>query len=80
MSEEIQRQVLPLFARPIYIVKGYNLSKEEIEAVQLERNQTNDNAGKNYTSKDSYIFNKPAFKNLSEWIIKVHNYDFLNPG
>ena len=38
MSKEIERQVLPLFSRPIYIVKGYNLNKEEMDAVQLENN------------------------------------------
>tara|TARA_R110002020_G_scaffold235281_1_gene447415 strand:- start:50 stop:679 length:630 start_codon:yes stop_codon:yes gene_type:complete len=80
MSEKIERQVLPLFSRPIYIVKGYNLNKEEMEAVQLEKNQINDNAGKNYTSKDSYVFNKLAFKNLADWIekeLKIYFYDFL---
>ena len=70
MSKEIHRQILPLFSRPIFIIKGYTLNEEEMAAVQKERNSVNDNAGKNYTSQDSYIFNKPEFKNLATWIKK----------
>ena len=80
MSKEIHRQILPLFSRPIFIIKGYTLNEEEMAAVQKERNSVNDNAGKNYTSQDSYIFNKPEFKNLATWIKKeldIYFYDCL---
>ena len=38
MSKEIHRQILPLFSRPIFIIKGYTLNEEEMAAVQKERN------------------------------------------
>lgn len=68
MSEERNRQILPLFARPIYIVKNYTLTKEEREQVDKEKEIKMDNAGKNFTSANSHVLENPIFKGLNSFL------------
>jgi len=70
-------EILNLFPQPVYITKDYKLSEEEKKFLMDNTAMAFENSGKNFTSAERYILDKPELTKFKEFLIKSVN-DFTH--
>ena len=81
----MENRILPLFPRPLYLSGDKFLSDDDFDIwtkdliSMLEKEPMNENIGGNFGTVDQYIFNRPEFAHLKEYVLQ-HISCFIHDG